>query len=46
MNMHNSTLDILEQKADEEANTTIEQIAASLELTVDYYIAEFLSITP
>jgi hypothetical protein len=40
--MNESTLDIFEQKADEEADMTIEQIASSLELPVDYYIAEFM----
>ena len=40
--MNETTLDLFEQKADEEADMTIEQIAASLEITVDYYVAEFM----
>lgn len=40
--MNETTLDLFEQKANEEADMTIEQIAAALEITVDYYMAEFM----
>jgi hypothetical protein len=50
--MSESTLDIFEQKANEEQQqreghnhphtSTLEHLASSLELTVDYYIAEFM----
>ena len=49
--MSESTLDIFEQKANEEQQQreghnhlplSIEHLASSLELPVDYYIAEFM----
>lgn len=38
--MHESTLDLFEQKA----NMEMEEMAAQLEITVDYLMAEFLDI--
>ena len=42
--MHDSSLDLFCQKAEEHANDfalTIEALAAALEVTVDYYLEEF-----
>ena len=42
--MHDSSLDLFCQKAEEQANDfalTIEALAAALEVTVDYYLEEF-----
>jgi hypothetical protein len=41
--MSESTLDIFEQKADEEQCSFIEELASQLEITVDYYLMEFHS---
>lgn len=42
--MHDSSLDLFCDKAEEQANDfamTIEALAAALEVTVDYYLEEF-----
>ena len=42
--MHDSSLDLFCQKAEEQANDfalTIEALAEALEVTVDYYLEEF-----
>ena len=42
--MHDSSLDLFCDKAEEQANAcalTIETLAAALEVTVDYYLEEF-----
>lgn len=43
--MNDSTLDLFEEKADEEADLfakSLEEKAKELEITVDYYMMEFL----
>jgi len=43
--MHDSTLDLFDEKAAQEAEAfamMIEAAAAALEVTVDYYIEEFM----
>jgi hypothetical protein len=43
--MHDSTLDLFEDKADKEADLFakhLEEKAKELEITVDYYIMEFM----
>ena len=45
--MHDSSLDLFCDKAEEQANDfamTIEALAAALEVTVDYYLEEFHEI--
>ena len=44
--MHDSTLDLFDDKAAEEAHAyamMLESAAAALEVTVDYYIEEFMT---
>ena len=44
--MHDSTLDLFDEKAEQEAHAyamMLESAAAALEVTVDYYIEEFLT---
>ena len=43
--MHDSTLDLFDDKAEQEAHAyamMLETAAAALEVTVDYYIEEFM----
>jgi len=44
--MHDSTLDLFDDKAEQEAHAyamMLEAAAAALEVTVDYYIEEFMT---
>jgi hypothetical protein len=44
--MHDSTLDLFDEKAEHEAHAyaiMLEAAAAALEVTVDYYLEEFMT---